>query len=166
MSPTSHTDLPLSISEPQSVEEYIPYCQDQYDLIMWGGGKLYPYNLLKSHYNWVFFPTNLQPGYYRIALALLTFPKIKPVTAYAVAFPPGTKKIEDYPLSPIGFGFHITPAMASKNRFEIRRNTTRFVTQLSGEHTLAVTTRDFFAEVADVVFEVALFKSKMEYLYK
>lgn len=166
MSSTSHADLPLSIPEPQSVEEYICYCQDQYDLVLWGGGKLRPYNLLKSQYNWVLFPANLHPGYYRIALALLTFPKIKPVTAYAVAFPPGTKKIENYPLSPIGFGFHITPAMASKNRFEIRRNTTRFVTQLSGEHTLAVTTRDFFAEVAEVVFEMALFKSKMEYIYK
>lgn len=166
MPPSSQTNLPLSIPEPQSVEEYIPYCQDQYDLMLWGGGKLRPYNLVKSHYNWVLFPASLQPGYYRIALALLAFPKIKPVTAYAVAFPPGTKKIEDYPLSPIGFGFHITPAMASRNRFEIRRNTTRFVTQLSGEHTLAVTTRDFFAEAGDVVFEVALFKSKMEYIYK
>jgi hypothetical protein len=166
MNPASRAVQPLAIPEPPSVEEYIAYCQDQFELVLWGGGKLRPYNLLKSHYSWVFFPANLQPGYYRIALALLTLPKIKPVTAYAVAFPPGTRKIEDYPLSPIGFGFHITPAMASKNRFEIRRNTTRFATQQSGEHITAVTTRDFFAEVSEVVFEVALFKSKMEYIYK
>ena len=166
MDTSSTTSLHHSIPEPLSVEEYIQYSQDQYDLVLHGGGKLRPYNLLKTHYNWVFFPVVLQPGYYRIALVLLTFPKIKPVTAYAVAFPPDAKKIEDYPLSPIGFGFHITPAIASKNRFEIRRNTTRFATQLSGEHTVAVTTRDWFAEVEQVAFEVALLKSKMEYLYK
>jgi hypothetical protein len=166
MCSSSYADLPLAVPEPRTVEEYIAYCQDQYDLILWGGGKLRPYNLMKSHYKWIFFPILLQPGYYRIALVLLTFPKIKPVTAYAVAFPPDAKNIEDYPLSPIGFGFHITPAMASKNRFEIRRNTTRLATPLSGIHTVAVTSRDWFAEVEDVIFEVALFKSKMEFIYK
>jgi hypothetical protein len=166
MCSSSYADLPLAVPEPRTVEEYIAYCQDQYDLILWGGGKLRPYNLMKSHYKWIFFPILLQPGYYRIALVLLTFPKIKPVTAYAVAFPPDAKNIEDYPLSPIGFGFHITPAMASKNRFEIRRNTTRLATPLSGMHTVAVTSRDWFAEVEDVIFEVALFKSKMEFIYK
>jgi hypothetical protein len=166
MNPSSFVDKPLSIPEPKSVEEYIPYSQDQYDLVLWGGGKLRPYDLLKSHYKWIFFPITIKAGYYRIALVLLTFPKIKPVTAYAVAFPPDARNMESYPLSPIGFGFHITPAIASKNRFEIRRNTTRFATQMSGMHTVAVTTRDWFAEVEEVIFEVALFKSKMEYLYK
>lgn len=166
MSPTSYDNLPLAIPEPRSVEEYISYCQDQYDLVFWGGGKLRPYDLLKTHYNWIFFPVSLQPAYYRLALVLLSFPKVKPVTAYAVAFPPDSKNIKNYPLSPIGFGFHITPAIASKNRFEVRRNTTEFATQMSGEHTVAVTSRDWFAEVEQVIFEVALFKSRMEYLYK
>ena len=166
MNPSSTNDLPRSLSEPKSVEEYIQYSQSNYDLVLWGGGKLKVYNLMKTHYQWVFFPVFLQSGYYRIALLLLSFPKIKPVTAYAIAFPPDAKNIENYPLSPLGFGFHITPAIASKNRFEIRRNTTDFATPLTGIHTVAVTTRDWFAEVEDVIFEVALFKSKMEYLYK
>jgi len=166
MNPSSTNDLPRSLSEPKSVEEYIQYSQSNYDLVLWGGGKLKVYNLMKTHYQWVFFPVFLQSGYFRIALGLLSFPKIKPVTAYAIAFPPDAKNIENYPLSPLGFGFHITPAIASKNRFEIRRNTTDFATPLTGIHTVAVTTRDWFAEVEDVIFEVALFKSKMEYLYK
>ena len=166
MNPSSTNDLPRSLTEPKSVEEYIQYSQSNYDLVLWGGGKLKVYNLMKTHYQWVFFPVFLQSGYYRIALLLLSFPKIKPVTAYAIAFPPDAKNIENYPLSPLGFGFHITPAIASKNRFEIRRNTTDFATPLTGIHTVAVTTRDWFAEVEDVIFEVALFKSKMEYLYK
>jgi len=166
MNSSSTARPPLSIPEPKSVEEYIQYSQDTYDLVLWGGGKLKAYDLMKTHYRWVFFPVFLSSGYYRIALVLLSFPKIKPVTAYAVAFPPDAKNIENYPLSPLGFGFHITPAIASKNRFEIRRNTTRFVTPLTGIYTVAVTTRDFFDEVENVIFEVALFKSKMEYLYK
>jgi len=117
-------------------------------------------------YNWIIFPVNLQPGYYQIALALLNFLKNRPVTAYAVIFPPGAKNLEKYPLSPIGFGFHITPAIASQNRFEIHRNTTRVATQLSGMHMLAVTSRDWYAEIADVGFEVALLKNKMKYLFK
>ena len=166
MNPSSTNDHSRSLPEPKSVEEYIQYSQNTYDLILWGGGKLKAYNLMKTHYRWVFFPVFLQSGYYRIALLLLSFPKIKPVTAYAVAFPPDVKNIENYPLSPLGFGFHITPAIASKNRFEIRRNTTNFATPLTGIHTVAVTTRDWFAEVEEVIFEVALLKSKMEYLYK
>jgi len=166
MSSASTPNLPNTLSEPKSVEEYIRYSQDNYDLILWGGGKLQPYNLIKTKYQWIFFPVFLQSGYYRIALVLLSFPKIKPVTAYAVAFPPDTKNIENYPLSPLGFGFHITPATASKNRFEIRRNTTDFASPLTGIHTIAVTTRDWFVEVENVIFEVALFKSKMEYRYK
>ena len=166
MSFSSNVNLPHSLPEPKSVEEYIQYSQDVYDLLLWGGGKLKAYNLMKTRYQWVLFPILLQSGYYRIALALASFPKIKPVTAYAVAFLPDAKNIENYPLSPLGFGFHITPAIASKNRFEIRRNTTRFSSTLAGVHTLAVTTRDWFVEVEEVIFEVALFKSKMEYLYK
>jgi hypothetical protein len=165
MSPVSKSSLLFANPEPRTMEEYITYCQDQYELVLWSGGKLRPYNLVKTHYNWIFFPVDLQPGYYRIALVLLTYPKVKPVTAYAVTFPPNTKNIENYPLSPVGFGFHITPAIASKNRFEVRRNTAQFATQVNGEHTVAVTSRDWFAEVEGVVFEVALFKSRMQYLY-
>jgi hypothetical protein len=166
MNPPSAPDPFHSIPEPRSIEEYIQYSQQTHDLFLWGGGKLKTYNLIKTHYQWVLFPIFLNSGYYRIALVLLSFPRVKPVTAYAVAFPPDAKNIEKYPLSPIGFGFHITPAVASKNRFEIRRNTTDFATPLSGVYTIAVTTRDWFAEVEEVIFEVALFKSKMEYLYK
>ena len=166
MNPSSIGALSGSIPEPRSVEEYIQYSQNEFDLVLWGGGKLRVYNLMKSLYHWVFFPVSLQSGYYRIALVLLSFPKVKPVTAYAVAFPPDAKNIENYPLSPLGFGFHITPAMASKNRFETRRNTTNFATPLTGIHTIAITTRDWFTEVEDVIFEVALLKSKMEYRYK
>ena len=98
--------------------EYIPYCQDQYDLVLWGGGKLRPYNLVKSHYNWIFFPVFLQPGYYRIALVLLTFPKVKPVTAYAVIFLPATKNIENYPFLPSGLVF--TSPLPSPARTALR----------------------------------------------
>jgi hypothetical protein len=166
MNPPSAPDPSHSIPEPTSIEEYIQYSQQTHDLFLWGGGKLKTYNLIKTHYQWVIFPIYLNSGYYRIALVLLSFPRVKPVTAYAVAFPPDAKNIEKYPLSPLGFGFHITPAVASKKRFEIRRNTTDFATPLSGEYLVAVTTRDWFAEVEEVIFEVALFKSKMEYLYK
>jgi hypothetical protein len=166
MNPSSITKASLSLPEPRSVEEYIDYSQNTHHLILWGGGKLKTYNLIKTLYQWVFFPIFLHSGYYRIALVLLSFPRVKPVTAYAVAFPPDAKNIEKYPLSPLGFGFHITPAVASKNRFEIRRNTTDFATPLTGVYTVAVTTRDWFAEVEDVIFEVALLKNKMEYLFK
>jgi hypothetical protein len=166
MNPDSNPDPSLSIPEPRTIEEYVIYSQNSHDLALWGVGKLKIYNLIKTHYQWIFFPIFLQSGYYRIALILLTFPKVRPVTAYAVAFPPDAKNIEKYPLSPLGFGFHFTPAVASKNRFEIRRNTTDFATPLTGVYTVAVTTRDWFAEVEDVIFEVALLKSKMEYRYK
>jgi hypothetical protein len=166
MNPPPTPNPSLSLPEPSSIEEYINYSQNNHDLILWGGGKLKAYNLIKTHYQWIFFPIFLHSGYYRIALILLTFPRVRPVTAYAVAFPPDAKNIEKYPLSPLGFGFHITPAVASKNRFEIRRNTTDFATPLTGKYTVAVTTRDWFSEVEEVIFEVALFKSKMEYLYK
>jgi hypothetical protein len=166
MNSSSNSNPSRSLPEPGSVEEYIQYSQDTYDLVLWGGGKLRAYNLMKSHYQWIFFPVFLRSGYYRIALVLLSFPKTKPITAYAIDFPPDARNMENYPLSPLGFGFHITPAIASKNRFEIRRNTTKFATPLTGMHTVAVTTRDWFAEVEEIIFEVALLKSKMEYLYK
>jgi hypothetical protein len=166
MNPSPNPDLSRTLQEPRSIEEYFNYSHDTHDLILWGGGKLKAYNLIKTHYQWVTFPIFLKSGYYRIALVLLSFPRVRPVTAYAVAFPPDAKNIEKYPLSPLGFGFHITPAVASKNRFEIRRNTTDFATPLTGVYTVAVTTRDWFSEVEEVIFEVALFKSKMEYRYK
>ena len=165
MKPSSANNLSRPLPEPKSIEEYIEYSQNTYDLILWGGGKLKVYQMIKARYQWVLFPAFLQPAYYRIALILLSIPKIKPVTGYAVAFPPDAKNIENYPLSSLGFGFHITPAIASRNPFNIRQNITDFDTPLTGIHTIAVTTRDWFAEVENVIFEVALLKSKMEYRY-
>ena len=120
MNPSSANNLSRPLPEPKSIEEYIEYSQNTYDLILWGGGKLKVYLMIKARYQWVLFPDFLQPAYYRIALILPSFPKIKPVTAYAIAFPPNAKHIEKYPLSPLGYGFHIPPAIASRNPLNIR----------------------------------------------
>jgi len=133
---------------------------------MWAGGKLKPFQLVTRRYQWILFPINLQPGYYRIALTLTSIPQDKTVTAYAIAFLPGEKDLNKYPLSSIGFGFHMTPAIAARDLFETHRNVTNFETTASGIYNIAVTTRDWSAEVEKVTFEVALFKSKMGFLYK
>ena len=81
-------------------------------------------------------------------------------------FPPMRKTLKIIPFLPLALASTLPPAIASKNRFEIRHNTTKFATPLTGFHTVVVTTRDWFAEVEKVIFEGALLKSKMEYLYK
>ena len=150
--------------EPRSIEEYIDYIQNTYDLILWGGGKIKAYLLSARSCQWVLFPITLQSGYYQIALALTTPPKVRPVTAYAVAFKPGDREIEGYPL--LSTGFHMTPATAGRNPFDIHHNIVNFISPISGLHTIAVTTRDWFTGVENTHFEVALFKSKMKYVGK
>jgi len=153
-------------SVPMTVEQYIAYARDTHFLVLWGGGRLQPFRLMESRYRWTLFPIQLEPGYYRIVLSQTFEPHKKSIIAYAIAFQPGKHDIEKYPLSPIGFGFHMTPAIASSNCFETHRNVTNFETPQSGVHTLAVTTRDWSADVEQATFEVALLKNKIKYLYK
>jgi len=51
------------VAQPRTIEEYISYSSDAYELVLWAGGKLKPYNLITMQYNWIIFPVNLQPGY-------------------------------------------------------------------------------------------------------
>ena len=151
--------------EAGSIEDYIQSNGDSLDLVFWCGDTLKPFLFVKNKYQWILFPVQLSVGYYRIVLVSTSTAQIRPVTAYSVIFTPETKTYENYPISPLGYGFHMTPAIAVSNSFFIFRNVCRFGTQFIDIHTLGVTTRDWVAEVEQVKFEVALFKEKMECRY-
>lgn len=158
---------PLRSTRPEadSIEDYIQSTSSSLDLVFWCGGTLKPFLFVKNKYQWILFPVQLFVGYYRIVLVSTSTTQIRPVTAYAVIFSPGTKTYENYPISSLGYGFHMTPAIAVSNSFFIFRNVCRFGTQSNDIHTLGVTTRDWVSEVEQVKFEVALFREKMECRY-
>jgi len=151
--------------EVNPIEKYIQSTVDSLDLVFWCGGTLKPFIFKKNKYQWILLPVQLHVAYYRIVLMSYLAALTRPITAYSVIFSPGTKTYENYPLSPLGYGFHMTPAIAVSNTFFVFKNVCRFGTQSDAIHTLGVTTRDWVATVEQVRFEVALFKEKMECKY-
>jgi len=148
---------------PQSVEDYIHYVQDSYELLIWVGAKLIPFQITRNNYQWVLFPIQLSPGYYHIVMQVHQSDDLRPVTAYAVIFSPGSRSYENYPLSLTGLGYHHTPAMACSNSFLLVRNHAEYRTPLYVLHTLGVTTRDWMADVYQAHFEVSVLRDKRRF---
>lgn len=141
------------------LEDFIQSKQDSCTLIQWIGGNLKRFLLPNSLYQWVLFPTQLEPGYYFLALLLKPPPLMKrPSNAYAVLFAPKQKIYQKALSKPAGFGFHMTPAIASNDTFFFTRNVTTISTNFAGEHLIGVTTRDWEAGIEAVRFEVALLR--------
>jgi len=151
------------LNAPQSIEDYVHSVQDSYELLIWVGAKLLPFQITQNKYQWVLFPLQLSPGYYQIVLQVHQSEDLRPVTAYAVIFSPGSKAYENYPLSFTGLGYHQTPAMTCSNSFLLVRNRVEYRTPLYGLHTLGVTTRDWIAEVSEAHFEVCMLRDKRKF---
>ncbi|HEY60739.1 MAG TPA: hypothetical protein G4N92_08685 [Anaerolineae bacterium] len=151
---------------PRTIEDYIKLKDDSCDWIIWLGGRLKPFLMTENKYQWVLFPIELEPGYYQIALMINPPLNSKPISAYAVAFPPDATIYDSCPIKYAGLGFHTTPAIASGNTFMIVRNVCKFNTIYKGVHTIGVTTRDWVSDVEKVSFEFTVLKERKKYLYK
>jgi hypothetical protein len=151
---------PSQKSEMNSLEEYFKQVSDSYVQLFFVGGKLRPFDLRNDSYQWILYPVILDPGNYRLGINLKTNEFYKPVSAYGMIFPPGEKA----PLHPVrnslGYGFQITPAIATIGKFLPYQNTTEFKTNFDGTHQIGVTTAYWTDEVAFVMFELMLLKKK------
>jgi hypothetical protein len=145
-------------SQPSSIEEYIEFEKNSLELIFWVGWRLKPFIMIKGRYQWLLFQISLEIGYYRIALTLGKMANQKSITGYAVAFMPGSKDYEKYPLSALGYGFHRTPAIANTNSFFLYKNICHYHALMNGLYTIGVTTRDWSSEVENAKFELAVLK--------
>ena len=141
------------------LENFIDSNKEKCILLQWVGGKLRRFLITENCYQWLLFPVHLEPGYHQLALWLIPPSWMKrSSSAYAVLFAPGTKIYTKALRKPAGFGFHMTPAIASKNNFSHFDNVTRFSTNFSGEHQIGVTSSNWDPTIESVQFEVALLR--------
>lgn len=144
----------------RSLMDYIDDVKESFVPELFLGGKLHPFNLARNTYNWVLFNIDLHPGNFRLCLQLVSEWHLRPVTAYAVAFAPGEKPIKKAATGEFGFGFNITPAIASGNNFLLSRNVTDFITRFNGTHQIGVTTSFWTPDIEKTCFEVLLLRKK------
>jgi len=148
----------LEESSIESLGDYLAFCEDAYITEFWVGGFLRPFDLPKGQYRWVLFPIDLCPGQYRLCLMLVSKWLIRPISALGMAFAPGEKVLTQRDSSGFGFGFSITPAIASGNTFYAFRNTTNFSTRFNGIHQLGVATSYWSDDVEKTCFEIMLLR--------
>ena len=131
----------LHESSIKSLNDYLKFCEENFVIEFWIGGHLRPFDLSKSQYRWVLFPHDLCPGVYRLCLMLTSDQLVQPFRAYGVVFAPGEKVRANINITGFGYGFNITPAIASGRSFYSDSNTTDFRTRFNGVHQLGVTTQ-------------------------
>lgn len=153
------SDLKLE-SSIKSLSDYLIFCEDNYFVEFWIGGKLRPFDLSRSQYRWVVFPHDLSPGVYRLCLMLTLSQAARPMRAYGVAFAPGEKVPAKVNTTRLGYGFNMTPAIASGNSFYSDSNITEFRTRFCGAHQLGVTTQNWSTEAENTAFELLLLRNK------
>jgi hypothetical protein len=144
----------------KSLTDYIDSVKQSYIPLLFTGGNLNPFILNRNEFNWALFDVDLTPGSYRLCLLLVSEWKLRPVTAYAVVFPPGEKPIKHADSGQFGSGFNIPPAVSVGNAFLLSRNVTDFYTRFEGLHQVGVTTKYWTPDIADINFEVALLQKK------
>ena len=143
-----------------SLQDYMRQLDDFYTLSFYLGGHLIQFDLKNDSYCWNLFPLQLAPGYYKLCLLLPSRINYQPISAYGMIFAPG-EKVTKHPIqNPLGYGFQITPAIASANQFLTYQNTTDFKTNFDGVHQIGVTTTYWTEEVSATIFEVMLLKKK------
>lgn len=141
-----------------SLMDYIDSVNKSYTQVFYSEGILKPFLLSRNEFNWVLFDVELEPGNYRLCLRQVTEWKLRPVTAYAVVFPPGIKPIKHADSGEFGSGFNIPPAISIGNNFLFSRNLTNFTTRFHGLHQVGVTTKYWTPDVEHISFEVALLR--------
>ena len=152
-------------SDVHSLSEYLDSVREIYIKELYIGGKLQPFNIQDNFYRWVLFPVDLVPGYYRLCLMIVSDWQVRPLTAYAMIFTPGEKIKATTDPHTLGYGFQITPAIASGNQFFLSRNITDFTTRYSGVHQIGVTTTYWTDDAADTCFEILLLRKKQRLQY-
>jgi hypothetical protein len=140
----------------KSLTDYIDSVKQSYSEILFTGGNLRPFILNHNEFNWVLFDIVLTPGSYRLCLMLINEWNLRPITAYAVVFPPGVKPIKHADSGQFGSGFNIPPAVSVGNTFLLSRNITDFYTRFEGTHQIGVTTKFWTSDIEDASFEVAV----------
>jgi len=147
-------------SDIHSLQDYLHLHEKKYSLLFYAGSRLAPFDLKGNAYQWILFPVDLLSGNYKLCLLLPGNNHYQPISAYGMVFAPGEKIIKQPVLNTLGYGFQITPAIASANRFLTYQNTTDFKTIFSGVHQIGITTTSWTEDVADTVFEVMLLRKK------
>ncbi|MBM3137931.1 MAG: hypothetical protein FJZ98_07065 [Chloroflexi bacterium] len=141
-----------------SLKDYVDSVNKSYTQVLFSEGNLKPFLLNRNEYDWVLFDVDLEPGNYRLCLLQTTEWKLRPVTAYAVVFPPGMKPIKHAETGQFGSGFNILPATSIGNKFLFSRNLTDLTTRFQGLHQVGVTTKFWTPDVENISFEVALLR--------
>jgi len=147
-----------------SLSDYLDSVKQSYTAVLFEEGNLRPFLISKNEFDWVLFDVELTPGNYRLCLRQVSEWKLRPVTAYAVVFPPGIKPTKHADSGEFGHGFNIPPAISIGNQFFLTRNVTDFITRFEGVHQVGVTTKYWTADIEKKQFEVALLqKIRVEY---
>ncbi len=152
----------LGESSIKSLADYLDFCKENYLLEFWIGGHLRPFDLSKSQYRWILFFRDLSPGCYKLCVMLTSkqlIRPIRPIRAYGLAFAPGEKVPLKIKADTFGYGFNITPAIATGSSFHSDSNTTEFRTRFNGIHQLGVTTPYWTDDVENTCFELMLLQN-------
>jgi hypothetical protein len=84
----------------------------------------------------------------------------QPVRAYGLVFSPGEKIPSRVKTNNFGYGFNITPAVASGETFYASSNITDFRTRFEGLHQLGVASISWIDDVMTTNFELLLLKNR------
>jgi hypothetical protein len=144
-----------------SLQNYFKNQEEKFTLLLYIGNRLIPFDLAENTYRWILFPVYLQPGNYKLCLLLPGINRYQPISAYGMVFAPGEKIIKHPVQNTLGYGFQITPAIATARKFLPYQNTTEFKTNFDGVHQVGITTTYWTAQTADTIFEVMLLKKKL-----
>lgn len=144
------------MQDAKSLTDYIDSVKQSHTPVLFVGGKLLPFHLSKNLFQWVLFDIELHPGDFRLGLLIVSEWYHRPITAFAVTYPPGEKPMRHANTGRFGSGFNIPPAVSIGNVFLLSRNITDFYTRFDGIHQVGVTTKYWTPDIENISFEVAL----------